>query len=235
MNAGDIQRIVFLVSGGGGNLRFIHQAIVQGQLPDAELVGVVADRECEALAYCDVHRIPVYPIHYTRAEPHALRAALRELRPDVIVTNIHKILDADTVGAFSGRMINLHYSLLPSFGGVIGAEPVRLALEQGCKIVGTTVHYVSEAVDAGEIISQSAIPVHTHNLEHLMSDVFRSGCVNLLSAIGSLGKRAGHVQTRPTGFVSPHASFRAEDFSEEFWTTVAASRERQTLSRKTAP
>ncbi|WP_324749107.1 formyltransferase family protein [Sphingomonas sp. LY54] len=224
VTAGAKQRIVFLVSGGGGNLRFIHRAIEQGQLPGAELVGVVADRDCPALAYCEARQIPTYVIRYSRAEPEELGAALQELRPDVIVTNIHKILDSKTVGAFSGRMINLHYSLLPLFKGAIGVEPVRLAIEQGCKIVGTTVHYVSEAVDAGEIISQSAIPVSTLNIDRLMSDVFRSGCINLLSAIRNLSDGVKPVLLGSGGFVSPPASLRVEDFAEEFWSSVAASR-----------
>src|SRR5262249_5022461 len=60
------------------------------------------------------------------------------------------------VSRWSGRMINLHPALLPSFKGLHTHER---ALEEGVKIHGATVHFVMPEVDAGPIIAQAAVPV----------------------------------------------------------------------------
>lgn len=75
----------------------------------------------------------------------------------MIMTNIHRILSSRVVERCRGRLVNLHYSLLPMFGGLIGMDPIRRAIEAGCRFVGTTVHHVVEAVDAGPVISQTVL------------------------------------------------------------------------------
>jgi phosphoribosylglycinamide formyltransferase-1 len=200
-----VRSLVFLASGSGGNLRFIDQCLRQGRLTGHRLARVIADRECGSVDYARRVALPVAVIAYRRDTPDALAALLAEDDPDLIVTNIHKILDRDTVAQYAGRLINLHYSLLPAFGGHIGEKPIRLALEAGCKIVGTTVHYVTEQVDAGPIIAQSALAVHDGEaFDRLMNRVFRSGCCNLLRALriidGSFEREADDKQLlAPTG------------------------------------
>lgn len=61
-----------------------------------------------------------------------------------------------TATAFPDRMLNTHPSLLPAFKGW---HPVRDALAFGVKVTGTTVHLVTEEVDAGPILAQEAVPV----------------------------------------------------------------------------
>jgi phosphoribosylglycinamide formyltransferase-1 len=60
------------------------------------------------------------------------------------------------IQAFAGRLLNIHPSLLPSFKGI---DAVGQALAAGVTLAGCTVHLVSEAVDAGEILMQAAVPV----------------------------------------------------------------------------
>jgi phosphoribosylglycinamide formyltransferase 1 len=67
-----------------------------------------------------------------------------------------RILSPVAVGAFDGRIVNVHPSLLPAFPG---AHAVRDALEWGVKITGCTVHLVDEEVDHGPILAQEAVPV----------------------------------------------------------------------------
>lgn len=177
--------LVFLASGAGGNLKFVDQCIRRGALPGWRLAGVIVDRPCGSADYARKVDLPLTEITYRREAPEALLAALAALAPDIAVTNFHKILDGETVSRHAGRLLNLHYSLLPAFGGLIGDKPVRAALEAGCKMLGTTTHWVTERVDAGPIISQSVLPViDGEPFARTMSRVFRSGCANLLQALG---------------------------------------------------
>jgi phosphoribosylglycinamide formyltransferase-1 len=67
------------------------------------------------------------------------------------------VLHPEIVEQFAGRMINVHPSLLPAFGG--GLHAVEEALRYGVKLTGCTIHFVTTEVDAGPIISQAAVPV----------------------------------------------------------------------------
>lgn len=217
------KKVVFLCSGGGGNLRFVKRSIEIGVLPALELAGVIADRECHALRYAAAANIPHFQTAYTRDSPHQLRNALADIKPDVVVTNIHKILDRDTVAMHAGRLVNLHYSLLPAFKGLIGAKPVERALQLQCKIIGTTAHHVSADVDAGEIISQSALIVGQENAFHVVMDkIFRGGCINLANAIDRVSTGMRQQVAEPAfafagaSFISPAPRFTTELFTEEF-------------------
>jgi phosphoribosylglycinamide formyltransferase-1 len=217
-----VRSLVFLASGNGGNLKFIDQCLRRGRLAGHRLARVIADRECGSVDYARRVGLPASVITYRREAPTALTALLDQDDPDLIVTNIHKILDRDTVLRYAGRLINLHYSLLPAFAGHIGDKPIHLALEAGCKIVGTTVHYVTEQVDAGPIITQSALAVHDGEpFDELMRRVFRSGCCNLLRSLrildGSLECRADDRQ-----LLAP-SSEETETIDEAFWQMLATA------------
>lgn len=176
--------VVFLASGGGSTMKVLHLFFSQFPQAGFRVVGVIADRECGALDYAKFAGLHAKRIRYARSHPQELREALEEVKATWIVTNIHKIIDADTLAQFNGKMVNLHYSLLPAFGGMIGEKPVQESVSRHCKFVGTTVHYVSEEVDAGEIISQSVVSVYPQEeFSHLMNRVFRSGCKNLINSI----------------------------------------------------
>jgi phosphoribosylglycinamide formyltransferase-1 len=214
-------RLVFLASGGGGTMRFIHRAIQDGHLPGFALVGVAADRDCGALTYARANGVPHRQLHYRRDDNAAMVATLAEWRPDIVVTNIHRILDAELVAAYRGKLVNLHYSLLPAFKGLIGVEPVRQALAHGCRFVGTTVHLVAEEVDAGPILAQSVVPVTTDDLDALMDQVFRSGCLNLLNALQALARGGDAPGADAPGWsFSPPPAFQASAFGEAFWSAL---------------
>lgn len=179
--------ITFLSSGGGGNLRMLQALIELGVLPGCSLSAVVADRECPALEWARLRGISAQLVPYSRAHPAELRASLAGLAPGLIVTNIHKILDEDLVARYEGRLVNLHYSLLPAFGGAIGMEPVRLALAKGCRIVGATAHRVTAELDAGPILAQACVSANPGMPEAVLHDaVFRCGAVALAAAIDNL-------------------------------------------------
>jgi phosphoribosylglycinamide formyltransferase-1 len=191
-------RIAFLSSGGGGNLRLIHALATSGSLSEALVGAVIADRECAALEWARANAIPAHQVTYRRDDPDAMHDLLAEVDADVIVTNVHKILDEALVERFAGRLLNLHYSLLPSFAGTIGMTPVRAARELGCRLIGATAHLVTAAVDAGPIVAQASVADSPERpLEDLCDDVFRCGGVALAAAIDTIL----HPGVRPGGTV----------------------------------
>lgn len=179
-----MKHLVFLCSGGGGNLRFVHEAIRRRWLPDVKLVGVLTDRACAANDFARDQGIFECCMDFSVVGQEQVLETLQRLSPDAVVTNVHKILSPAFVAAHEGALINLHYSLLPAFGGVIGAMPVKRALEYGSTLLGVTVHQVSAEVDAGRPLVQAAIPVEPFDdADGVMDVVFRAGCLALLGAL----------------------------------------------------
>ena len=95
-----------------------------------------------------------------------LLALLEPLRPDfVVLAKYMRVLGAEFVRRFPGRMINIHHSFLPAF---VGAKPYHQAFARGVKIIGATAHFVTDDLDAGPIITQELLPVdHTHSAQEL--------------------------------------------------------------------
>lgn len=187
MVANDVKRVVFLCSGGGGNLAFVHQAIIRGWLPEAQIVEVLTDRLCQANDFAERVGLPNRCIDFKDEGQRNLLTILDELKPDLIITTVHKILGETVVEHYRNRLINLHYSLLPAFAGLIGARSVQAALDYGTRFSGVTVHRVDESVDGGRPLVQGVIALQgEETLDELMNVVFRSGGIALLSAITHL-------------------------------------------------
>jgi phosphoribosylglycinamide formyltransferase 1 len=75
----------------------------------------------------------------------------------VVDAGYDRIQTAALLDAFEDRVINLHPSLLPDFGG--GMDAIERAIASGAKMTGATVHLVTEALDAGPILIQEAVPI----------------------------------------------------------------------------
>src|SRR5207248_6408838 len=92
------------------------------------------------------------------AQQTAIAGRLADARVDLVVcAGWDRVFEPEFVERFSGRMINVHPSLLPAFGG--GLHAIEDALRYGVKITGCTVHFVTNEVDSGPIISQAAVNV----------------------------------------------------------------------------
>ncbi|WP_293786606.1 formyltetrahydrofolate deformylase [uncultured Pedobacter sp.] len=76
----------------------------------------------------------------------------------LVLAKFMRILSADFVKDYAGKIINIHHSFLPAF---IGANPYRQAFERGVKIIGATAHFVTDNLDEGPIITQ-----HTNHVDH---------------------------------------------------------------------
>jgi phosphoribosylglycinamide formyltransferase-1 len=77
----------------------------------------------------------------------------------IVTAGFDKILVAEFVRAYAGRIVNIHPSLLPAFAGGMAPRPQAEALAYGVKVSGCTVHIMTEELDAGPIILQAAVPV----------------------------------------------------------------------------
>lgn len=156
--------IAVLVSGSGSNLQALLDAQGDGRLSSGRIKLVISDREgAFALERAAAAGVPAIALN--RKEPdmeRRLEEALREARIDLIVlAGYLTILSPDFVAAHEGRIINVHPSLLPAFGGkgFYGLRVHEAALERGVKVSGATVHLVTGEPDGGPIILQKAVRV----------------------------------------------------------------------------
>lgn len=159
-------RVVVCVSGGGTNLQAIIDAVKDGSITGAELVGVISNnpgvKSLERAANAGIPAFVVSPRDFAvRDEFHkAFMDKLAELKPDLIVLAGFLVrIPEEMCKVYPGKIINIHPSLIPSFCGVgfYGLKVHEKALERGVKITGATVHFVNEGMDEGPIIDQ--IPV----------------------------------------------------------------------------
>ena len=152
------------------------QAIVracQAQGWPAETVAVISNRpDAEGLAFARTQNIATACVdHRTYATRESFdQALLQEVnryKPDlVILAGFMRILSPNFVNAYTGRLINIHPSLLPSFPGLHTHER---AIEAGVKWHGATVHFVTEELDYGPIIIQAAVPVHSQDTPSILA------------------------------------------------------------------
>lgn len=153
-----------LGSGKGSNFRAIADAIAAGML-DAEVCIVISDVENAGILSLARERGMraefLAPGKFkTKLEPEAeerLVALLREAGVEfVVLAGYMRMIKAPLLDAFSGRIINIHPSLLPQFPGL---EAWKQALAAGVNETGCTVHYVDSGMDTGPIIAQRSVPV----------------------------------------------------------------------------
>jgi phosphoribosylglycinamide formyltransferase-1 len=209
-------KICFLASGNGGNLKFIYLAQSLGLIENIELT-VIADRNCGSIEFARLNNIYNKVIKYKRDDNKALNNELGKIKPDIIITNWHKIIDEEIVNKYQGRMINLHYSLLPAFDGLIGIAPIEAAYQKNCQYVGATCHYVDSGVDTGDIISQAIVKTDV-KIELTIQSVFEKACLILLNSILQIKHEEIIKFYSNTKFdFSPSLKFDDKLFNRNFW------------------
>ena len=160
-------RIGILASGGGSNMMAILARIDAGEI-HGDVVVVISDRP-QALALerarkAGIATVVIEPRAYPSREAfsQALVAQLQEARVELVcMAGFMRIISSDFIAAFSGRILNVHPSLIPSFcgPGYYGHHVHEAVLAYGVKVSGCTVHFVEEEVDGGPIIVQRVVPV----------------------------------------------------------------------------
>jgi phosphoribosylglycinamide formyltransferase-1 len=168
-----------LVSGRGSNLEAILDSIREGSLQDARVSVVISSAAgARALEIArkfgvetevfDVGALKLRRAEYDRLLIDSLRR--HGISPSaglVVLAGFDRILTEEFVREFSGRLINIHPALLPSFRGL---HAQKQALDHGVKVSGCTVHFVVPEVDAGPIILQKAVDVKEDDNEESLSE-----------------------------------------------------------------
>ncbi|MFK0243745.1 phosphoribosylglycinamide formyltransferase [Amycolatopsis azurea] len=197
-------KLVVLASGSGTLLQAVLDAVEKPNFP-AKVVAVGADRTgIEALTRAERADVPSFTVrmaeHPDRAAwDKAITEAVAAYQPDLVVSaGFMKILGAEFLARFPGRVINTHPALLPSFPG---AHAVADALAMAVKVTGSTVHFVDAGVDTGPIIAQEPVIVESDDDEHVLHERIKAVERRLLvETIEKLGRSGCSVEGRKVRF-----------------------------------
>ncbi|SDU50273.1 phosphoribosylglycinamide formyltransferase-1 [Amycolatopsis keratiniphila] len=197
-------KLVVLASGSGTLLQAVLDAVEKPNFP-AKVVAVGADRTgVEALTRAERAGVPSFTVrmadHPDRAAwDKAITEAVAAYQPDLVVSaGFMKILGAEFLARFPGRVINTHPALLPSFPG---AHAVADALAMAVKVTGSTVHFVDAGVDTGPIIAQEPVIVEPDDDENVLHERIKAVERRLLvETIEKLGRSGCSVEGRKVRF-----------------------------------
>ena len=166
------RRVAVLISGRGSNMASLIEAAKAPDYP-AEIALVISNRpDAEGLARAAAAGVATAVVdHKTYPERETFERALDEklLAHGVELlcfAGFMRILTPWFINRWTGRMLNVHPSLLPLFTGL---HTHRRALEAGVRIHGCTVHFVTPELDSGPIIAQAAVPVLASDTEETLA------------------------------------------------------------------
>ncbi|WP_420960032.1 phosphoribosylglycinamide formyltransferase [Brucella sp. IR073] len=166
------KRVAVLISGRGSNMSALIEACKDPAYP-AEIVAVLSNKpDAAGLDVARSHGIEAIAVpqkEYASRAAHeeAIYAELARVAPDIIcLAGYMRLMSADFVARWEGRMINIHPSLLPLFKGL---DSHARALESGMRVHGCTVHFVTAEMDGGPIIAQAVVPVEAGDTEDTLS------------------------------------------------------------------
>jgi len=159
----------------GTALQGILDAIGAGAL-DAEIVLVVSDKQSALiLDRAEKHGVPALFLDPTGLKREAYDAqvssALQEFGVElVLLIGYMRIVSAKFVEMWKGRLLNVHPSLLPAFGGLMNQKVHEAVLAAGVSETGCTIHQVTEEVDGGPIVLQKRCPVLPDDTAEVLKD-----------------------------------------------------------------
>jgi phosphoribosylglycinamide formyltransferase-1 len=155
-------RLLVLISGGGSNLQSFIDACAAGSL-EAQLVAVISNKAgVKGLDRAADAGIPNIVVDHRAFESRegfdqSLGDIIDSFAPDlVILAGFMRILTAEFVNRFVGRLINIHPSLLPAYPGL---HTHQRAIDAGDQQAGATVHFVTPELDGGPSVLQVQVPV----------------------------------------------------------------------------
>jgi phosphoribosylglycinamide formyltransferase-1 len=153
-----MKKYVILISGRGSNM----QSLLASELP-GECVAVISNRpDAAGLDYARNRGVPAVALDHKQFPDRAsfdaaLAAEIDSRGADlVLLAGFMRVLGADFVRRYEGRMLNIHPSLLPAFPGL---HTHAQAIAAGVRVHGCTVHFVSAELDAGPIVIQAVVSV----------------------------------------------------------------------------
>ncbi|PWT96127.1 MAG: phosphoribosylglycinamide formyltransferase [Blastocatellia bacterium] len=166
-------RIAILISGRGSNMTALADAVESNRIPNAEVSIVISDKADAAglkLAHARGIETLVCERKGRKREEHeaGIIAKLQEREIGLVcLAGYMRLLSPCFIQAFTGRILNIHPSLLPSFPGL---DAQRQALDHGVKFSGCTVHFVDDTLDGGPIIAQRVVPVFEDDTEQTLAN-----------------------------------------------------------------
>ncbi|MGO4378364.1 phosphoribosylglycinamide formyltransferase [Pseudoduganella sp. RAF53_2] len=167
-----MKNIVILISGRGSNMEAVVRAAQAEQWP-ARIAAVISNKaDAKGLEFAASHGIPTAVVaHKEYPSREAFDAALQEVidsyQPDLVVlAGFMRILTPGFVEHYTGRMLNIHPSLLPHFPGLHTHEQ---ALAAGHERHGATVHFVTADLDHGPMVDQASVAVMPGDTPELLA------------------------------------------------------------------
>lgn len=172
--------IAILASGNGSNFEAIAKAAKRGYIKSPIKILITDKANAFARERARKNRIKdtfVNPLDFdsrSAFDKEIIKILNKEKIELVVLAGFMRILSAEFVTKFRGRILNIHPALLPAFRG---ENAIERALDYGCKITGVTVHFIDEKVDNGPVVLQEAIKIkkgetlknleaRIHKLEH---------------------------------------------------------------------
>jgi len=137
---------------------------------DAEIVAVISNHD-DLRRMVEWHDIPYHHVPVDSKDKAPAFAEVNRLVESyqtdlVVLARYMQILPAELCEQYSGRIINIHHSFLPSFAG---AKPYHQAYDRGVKLIGATCHYVTQDLDEGPILDQDVIRIsHSDSIEDMV-------------------------------------------------------------------
>jgi len=151
------KRIIYFVSGVGSLFNMVEKFSCLDN-SKFQIEAVIADRPCKAAELAQSKKIKTHIINYKKYPNEDLFNqdifnVVNKYKPDFMVLNYSRLIKEPLLEEYKNRIINVHYSLLPSHKGFKGIES---AINNGNKIIGVTTHFIDANLDTGPIIAQSA-------------------------------------------------------------------------------
>jgi phosphoribosylglycinamide formyltransferase 1 len=165
-------RVGILISGRGSNMAALVTAMREGRVPADPAIVIANVPGAPGLAAAEGWGIETAVVDHTAVKPREaherslIEILAREGVDIVCLAGYMRRLSPVMVGAFPGRILNVHPALLPSFPGL---DAQKAALDHGVKVSGCTVHIVDDQVDHGPIVLQAAVPVRDDDTVETLS------------------------------------------------------------------
>ncbi|VFP79937.1 phosphoribosylglycinamide formyltransferase [Candidatus Erwinia haradaeae] len=166
-----MKQIVILVSGNGTNLQAILDAHLTTKI-SSKIAAVISNNsnafaiKRAQLAHVTTHVITDKQYKKSKLFNKILIKTIKTYNPDLIIlAGYMRILNTEFVTYYSGKILNIHPSLLPKYPGL---KTHQRAIENGEKQHGTSIHFVTEQVDNGPIVLQVAVPIFYTDTEYTL-------------------------------------------------------------------
>ncbi len=152
--------ISVLVSGNGSNLQALINA--ESKLKNWKIISVISDNaKSHALKRANVSGIKTYKLDRKENLSDQILAICKDKTDLIVCAGFLSILEGDLLNDFENRMINIHPSLLPDFGGkgMYGIKVHQAVIKSKVKKSGCSVHYIDGGIDSGKVILQKSVDI----------------------------------------------------------------------------